>query len=94
MNYNKVYDEQPIEETFVEETVVEETPVSTTPSKIGIVNTREVYIRSQATKESEPVGTVKKDEEVFIYGNEDYFYKIETSDGKQGYVMECFVDVV
>lgn len=94
MNYNKVYDEQPVE-TF-EELEVEETITETKPAtpKIGTVNTREVYIRSLPTKESEPKGTVKQGDEVFVYGNEDDFWKIETSDGISGYVMECFVDVV
>lgn len=89
MNYNKLYDEQPIETDIVEDTVVVE---ETSTPQLGIVNTREVYIRSESSKESDPVGTVKEGDEVFIYGEENFFYKIETQDGKKGYVMKCFID--
>lgn len=95
MNYNTIYDDQGPIDTYESIDAVMVEDVTPAPAdKIGKVNAREVYIREGAGKNYDPVGTVKQDDEVLIYGEENGFYMIETSNGKQGYVMETFVDII
>lgn len=94
-NYSDYY-EGPLGQDFpeevqtVEEVTVEE-PIST--ERIGKVNSREVYIRMNPDVDHDPLGTVKKGEELIILGEENGFYKIETEDGVKGYIMSGYVDL-
>lgn len=60
---------------------------------LGIINAREVYIRKGPGKEFEPVGTVKKGDQVIVLNRENNFLKIETNDGVTAYIVESFVTV-
>lgn len=97
-NYSHYYDEPfgqdfPIEEVIEQVELIDETPEPTPVEQIGVVNAREVYIRMNAGLNNEPLGTVKKGDELLILGHEGGFYKIETEDGLVGYIMDGFVDV-
>lgn len=63
-------------------------------SLIGVVNTREVYIRSRASRDSDPVTTVKEGSELMILdlGYPDW-YQVMTASGVEGYIMSEFVDL-
>lgn len=83
-NYNKDFQK---EEPKINENVndfIEKT------GKIG--NAEEVYVREEPSKDSKPVTTIKKDQEVMILSehNGDW-YKVCLPSGLEGYMMKSFV---
>lgn len=94
-NYNKMYNEPEFETTEFIDVVEEPAPdPAHLPEELGKVNAREVYIREAPFKDSEHLGTVKRDDCLIVLGRENDFLKIETQDGVHAYIMEQFVDIV
>lgn len=99
-NYDKTESveqaETPIDETLVDETPVE-TPIEPAKSEPieGIVGCEKLYVRSDATVDSEPVGVINRDSKVFVYEDEstEEFYKVYTATGLEGYCMKKFISV-
>ena len=54
-----------------------------------------LYVRKEATVDSEPVGIVTKDDDLSIdvIHSTDDFYKVYTSNGLEGYCVKKFVKV-
>lgn len=77
----------------IEDEVVEDSSIDDTI--IGIVNNREVYIRSGAGRDFDPVTTVKKGAELMVLDAETHlgWYQVMTASGAEGYIMAEFVDV-
>lgn len=99
MNYSTIYDNPELGQDFpleMEEelTVTVTEPEPETAQEIGTVNAREVYIRKGPGKEFETNGTVLSGEELIVFGTEKDFLKVETSDGRTGYIMQQFVTIV
>lgn len=95
----------PIEETEeieheVETDTVETEEVEEEKTLMGVVaHTKEVYVRSKPSKESDPVTTVKEGKDVLITGVSeitpgDSWYAVTTETGKDGYIMSSYVDIV
>ena len=88
--------ETPIDETSVE-TSVETDPIEPAKPKPieGTVGCEKLYVRSDATVDSEPVGVINRDSKVFIYEDEstEEFYKVCTATGLEGYCMKKFISV-
>lgn len=86
--------EDPVEEIveeIVEESVPEPMPVE------GVVSGCEkLYVRSEASTESEPLGVIKCDTNVRIYESEstDDFYSVCTETGLEGFCMKKFISVL
>lgn len=101
-NYNQMSkknnNETPIDGTPIDETPVEtelvEQPIEPEPIE-GVVGCEKLYVRSDATVDSDPVGIIDKDTKVFIYEDEstDEFYKVCTATGLEGYCMKKFISV-
>ena len=84
----------------VEETInkVEKTTneIEETEEVIGkIIEFEKLYIRKEASKDSEPVGIVtdKDDLSIDIIHSTDDFYKVITSNGLEGYCVKEFVKI-
>lgn len=100
-DYSKIYNNQnrSVEKqtTEVINQPKQEAPANPVPNTkkedLGVINSREVYIRKGPGKEYDPVGTVKKDDQVIILEHKDNFLKIETEDGTQAYIMKTFVTI-
>ena len=100
-NYDKTETVEQVE-TSIDETPVE-TPIETEPVEQltesepveGTVGCEKLYVRSDATVDSEPVGVINRDSKVFIYEDEstDEFYKVCTATGLEGYCMKKFISV-
>lgn len=78
------------------ETETTEAPKTTETEPIeGVVGCEKLYVRSDATVDSDPVGIIDKDTKVFIYEDEstDEFYKVCTATGLEGYCMKKFISV-
>lgn len=87
---------EPVEEIveIVEEPVVE-TPEPTTIE--GVVSgCAQMYVRSEAFVESEPVGIIKSGTKVQIFETEstDDFYSVCTETGLAGFCMKKFISVL
>lgn len=81
-------------EPVVEEPVVE-TPEPTTIE--GVVSgCAQMYVRSEAFVESEPVGIIKSGTKVQIFETEstDDFYSVCTETGLEGFCMKKFISVL
>lgn len=65
------------------------------PTYIGIVsNAQKVYMRSEATKDSEPVEIMDEGAEVEIVEDSDpEWYKVCNSAGVEGFIMKEFVAI-
>lgn len=61
----------------------------------GIVNCEKLYVRKEANVESEPIEVIKKADKVTIDpdASTEYFYKVNTESGKEGYCMEQFINI-
>lgn len=103
-NYDKTESVEQVETSI--ETSIDETPVeipveaeSIEPAKPepieGVVGCEKLYVRSDATIDSEPVGVINRDSKVFVYEDEstEEFYKVCTATGLEGYCMKKFVSV-
>lgn len=94
VEFKPTYD---VEEEVVED-VVEDTDEY--PTMMGVIyNTRQVYMRKEADKDSPHVDILDEDEEVMIDGTkEDKFgngwYHLITATGNEGYTMSEFVKIV
>ena len=84
--------ENPIDETPIETEPVE--PAKSEPVE-GTVGCEKLYVRSDATVDSEPVGVINCDSKVFVYEDEstEEFYKVCTATGLEGYCMKKFISV-
>ena len=95
-NYDKTESveqiENPIEETSIETEPIE--PAKPEPIE-GVVGCEKLYVRSDATVDSEPVGVINRDSKVFVYEDEstEEFYKVCTATGLEGYCMKKFISV-
>ena len=96
-NYDKTESveqvETPIDETPIETEPVEQLTVSEPVE--GTVGCEKLYVRSDATVDSEPVGVINRDSKVFVYEDEstEEFYKVCTTTGLEGYCMKKFISV-
>ena len=89
--------ETPIDETSVETSIETELIEPAKPEPIeGAVGCEKLYVRSDATVDSEPVGVINRDSKVFVYEDEstEEFYKVCTATGLEGYCMKKFVSVL
>lgn len=92
---------EPVKPVETETTETTETPETTEteptkPESIdGVVNCTKLYVRSDATVDSDPVGIIDRDSKVFIYEDEstEEFYKVCTATGLEGYCMKKFISV-
>ena len=95
-NYDKTESveqvENPIDETPIETESVE--PAKSEPIE-GTVGCEKLYVRSDATVDSDPVGIIIRDTKVFIYEDEstEEFYKVCAATGLEGYCMKKFISV-
>ena len=94
-NYDKTESveqvETPIDETPVE-TLIETEPIEPVEGTVGC---EKLYVRSDATIDSEPVGIINRGSKVFVYEDEstEEFYKVCTATGLEGYCMKKFISV-
>lgn len=81
--------EEPVAEP-VEDTVPEPMPIE------GVVECDQLYVRSEASVDSEPLGVIKRDTKVRIYESEstDDFYSVCTETGLTGFCMKKFISVL
>lgn len=81
--------EEPVAEP-VEDTVPEPMPIE------GVVECDQLYVRSEASVDSEPLGIIKRDTVVRIYESEstDDFYSVCTETGLTGFCMKKFISVL
>lgn len=95
INYRSYSDEKHDFVSDKPEVIEETTEITVDDTPIGVVNTHEIYIRSGAGKEFDPVTTVKEGAELMILDAETYlgWYKIMTASGAEGYVMSILVDL-
>ena len=95
-NYDKTESVEQVE-NHIEETPIEtESVESAKPEPIeGTVGCEKLYVRSDATIDSEPVGIINRGSKVFIYEDESTkeFYKVCTATGLEGYCMKKFISV-
>ena len=101
-NYDKV-ETEPVASVEQVENPIDETPIETKPVEQltesepieGTVGCEKLYVRSDATVDSEPVGIVNRDSKVFVYEDEstEEFYKVCTATGLEGYCMKKFISV-
>ena len=101
-NYDKTESVEQVE-TPIDETPIDETPIETEPVEQltesepveGTVGCEKLYVRSDATVDSEPVGVINRDSKVFVYEDEstEEFYKVCTATGLEGYCMKKFISV-
>lgn len=95
--------QQPIEavesvepvEAVVEEPIAE-TPEPTTIEEGVVSGCAQMYVRSEAFVESEPVGIIKSGTKVQIFEDEstDDFYSVCTETGLAGFCMKKFISVL
>lgn len=74
----------------VEDTVPEPMPIE------GVVECDQLYVRSEASTDSEPLGVINRDTKVRIYESEstDDFYSVCTETGLTGFCMKKFISVL
>ena len=60
-----------------------------------VVDCEQLYVRSEPSTDSEPLGIIKKSTNLLIYENEstDDFYKICTEAGLEGFCMNKFIAI-
>ena len=88
-----------VEPTEIEESVAEEPVVETPePEKLeGVVSgCAQMYVRSGASVDAEPLGVIRCDTKVQIYEAEstDDFYSVCTETGLEGFCMKKFISVL
>lgn len=95
INYKSYSDEKHEFVSDHPEVIEDKTEVTVDDTPIGVVNTHEIYIRSGAGKEFDPVTTVKEGAELMILDAETYlgWYQVMTASGVEGYVMSSLVDL-
>lgn len=82
------------------EELVAEPSVESTPEPMpieGVVSgCNQLYVRSEASTESEPLGIIKCDTNVRIYESEstDDFYSVCTETGLEGFCMKKFISIL
>ena len=96
-NYDKTESVEQVE-TSIDETPIETEPVEqlTESEPVeGTVGCEKLYVRSDATVDSEPIGVINRDSNVFVYEDEstEEFYKVCTATGLEGYCMKKFISV-
>ena len=55
----------------------------------------QLYVRKEGNKDSEPITIIKRSDEVVIdlENSTEYFYKVKTSEGVEGYCMKQFITI-
>ena len=94
-NYDKTETVEQVE-TPVETSIETEPVESANPEPVeGAVGCEKLYVRSDATVDSEPIGVINRDSKVFVYEDEstEEFYKVCTATGLEGYCMKKFISV-
>lgn len=66
---------------------------STGPFYAKISNCNKVYLRSDSNKDSEWIKILDKDTEVIVEDWNEYWYKVFTNSGAEGFVMKDFVEI-
>ena len=87
---------KPVETETTETTETAEAPKTTETEPIeGTVGCEKLYVRSDATVDSDPVGIIDRGSKVFIYEDEstEEFYKVCAATGLEGYCMKKFISV-
>lgn len=81
--------EEPVDEP-VEDPAPEPMPIE------GVVECDQLYVRSEASTDSESLGIIKRDSVVRIYESEstDDFYSVCTETGLTGFCMKKFISVL
>lgn len=76
-----------------EETVIEEDTV-VDDTKMGYVDCDKLYLRTEASSDSEPITVLEKDEELMIVSEDDPdWYEVYTASGQDGFCMKNFIRV-
>lgn len=86
--------EEPVTEEVLTETVTEEIHEEPVTSLTGVVDgCDKLYVRSEASTNSDPVCTILQSALVTIdiENSTDDFYKVKTSEGVEGYCMKKFI---
>lgn len=90
--------EEPIHEVAEEVNHVDEGPtIESTTELIGFVDRCEkLYVRKEGNKDAEPIATINRSDEVVIYleNSTEYFYRVKTSEGVEGYCMKQFITII
>lgn len=84
------------DDTIVEESSEEETFTEEEKPVVGkIQGFSKLYVRKEASKDSEPAGVVNEDDELFIdvENSTEDFYKVTTSNGLDGYCVKTNVKI-
>lgn len=94
----RVSTEEPIHEVTEEINHVDKEPtIESTTELIGFVDGCEkLYVRKEGNKDAEPIATINRADEVVIYleNSTEYFYRVKTSDGVEGYCMKQFITII
>lgn len=94
----KISTEEPIHEIAEEVNRVDEEPtIESTTELIGFVDGCEkLYVRKEGNKDAEPIATINRSDEVVIYleNSTEYFYRVKTSEGVEGYCMKQFITII
>ena len=77
------------------ESVIEEPVVESVVEGV-VTNCDQMYVRSEASVDSEPLGTIKKNTKVRIYESESTndFYSVCTETGLEGFCMKKFISIL
>lgn len=89
---NKEVIDESITEELEDKVVIEE---SNNPT-LGLVDgCDKLYVRKEGNKDAEYVSIINKSDEVVIdlENSTEYFYKVKTSDGIEGYCMKKFITI-
>ena len=76
--------------------IVEEAATVPVTELIGFVDgCDQLYVRKEGNKDSEPITIIKRSDEVVIdlENSTEYFYKVKTSEGVEGYCMKQFITI-
>ena len=107
MDYNKMskkhHDNEEVQKQLNELTsplaeVVDEPEIKIEPKPIegAVSGCAQMYVRSEASVDSEPLGIIKCDAKVQIYESESTsdFYSVCTETGLEGFCMKKFISIL
>lgn len=92
---NEVENDELIIEPVVEPIAEQVAEPVVEPAHGFVVDCEQLYVRSEPSTDSEPLGIIKKSTNLLIYENEstDDFYKICTEAGLEGFCMNKFIAI-
>lgn len=94
-DYNKISKKEIFEPEEILEQIEEIIPSETDPVKPeGMVNCGQLYVRSEPSCDSEPLGIIKRDSVVEIIEDAGEFYNVYTETGLDGFCMKKFITVL